>query len=116
MSTKIRLQRHGKKSKPFYHIIVADVHSPRDGRFIKKIGIYNPFYNPPIIQLHLDDALYWLEKGAQPTNTVKSILTKMGVYYKKHLLGGVNKGLFDKEEMKKKLIKNQYLRNRHICL
>lgn len=102
MSTKIRLQRHGKKSKPFYHIIVADVRSRRDGRFIKQIGIYNPFFNPPIIHLHIDEALYWLQKGANPTNTVKSILTKIGVYYKKHLLGGVNKGLFDKYEMENK--------------
>lgn len=110
MSTKIRLQRHGKKSQPFFKIIVADVRSPRDGKFIKKIGIYNPCANPPIIQLHIEDALYWLEKGAQPTNTVKSIFYKIGVYYKKHLLGGVNKGIFEKEEMENKF--NEWKNNK----
>lgn len=98
MATKIRLGRHGKKGYPFYHIIVADSRSPRDGRFIAKIGTYNPNTNPATIELDFDQALSWLQKGAQPTDTCRTILSHKGVMHKKHLLGGVAKGAFTQEE------------------
>ncbi|MGX7638256.1 30S ribosomal protein S16 [Candidatus Karelsulcia muelleri] len=91
MSIRIRLQRKGKKNKPFYSIVIANSNSPRDGKFIEKIGIYNPVQNPYIVEVNVDKAIYWLEKGAQPTNTVKSFLYKKGVFYKKHFLNGVKK-------------------------
>lgn len=90
----MRLARHGKKGFAFYHIVVADSRSPRDGKFIEKLGTYNPNTNPATIELNFDGALAWLQKGAQPTDTVKSILSKEGVLMKKHLLGGVKKGAF----------------------
>ena len=95
MAVKIRLQRHGKKGKPFYHVVVADSRSPRDGKFIERIGSYNPNTNPATIDLNFDKALDWLNKGAQPTDTTKAILSYRGVLYKKHLQGGVKKGAFD---------------------
>ena len=97
MAVKIRLARHGKKGYAFYHIVVADSRSPRDGKFIEKLGTYNPNTNPATIELNFDHALSWLQKGAQPTDTAKSILSKEGVLMKKHLLGGVKKGAFSLE-------------------
>jgi len=98
MSVKIRLQRHGKKGKPFYHIVIADARSRRDGKFIEKIGTYNPIANPAVIELNVDAAVKWLNNGAQPTDTARAILSYKGVLYKKHLLGGVAKGAFDEAE------------------
>ena len=102
MSVKIRLQRHGKKGKPFYHIVVADARASRDGKFIEKIGTYNPITNPAVIELNVDAAVKWLDNGAQPTDTARAILSYKGVLYKKHLLGGVAKGAFSAEEADKK--------------
>ena len=98
MPTKIRLQRHGKKGRPFYHIVIADGRAPRDGRFIEKIGTYNPIEKPAEIILDFDRAVYWLQTGAQPTDTVRSILTFKGAIYKNHLLKGVKKGAFSAEQ------------------
>ena len=95
MATKIRLARHGRKGRPFYHVVVADSRAPRDGKFIEKIGTYNPNTNPATIDLKFDRALYWLQVGAQPTDTAKRILSYKGVLMKKHLLEGVKKGAFD---------------------
>ncbi|WP_185868715.1 30S ribosomal protein S16 [Blattabacterium cuenoti] len=102
MSVKIRLKRVGKKHYPLYHIVVSDSRSPRNGRFIEKIGSYNPHTNPPSTVLNIQHALSWLMKGAKPTNTVKSIFSKNGVLLKKHLLEGVRKGAFTHEESQKK--------------
>ena len=98
MPVKIRLAKHGKKGYAFYHIVVADSRAPRDGKFIEKIGVYNPNTNPATIDLSLEKAIEWLQKGAQPTDTCRSILSLKGVMYKKHLLGGVKKGAFTIEE------------------
>ena len=95
MPVKIRLQRHGSKKRPFYFIVVADARAPRDGKFIQKIGTYNPLTVPASIQLDRQRALDWLHKGAQPTDTVRRILSYKGVLYLKHLLRGVKLGLFD---------------------
>jgi small subunit ribosomal protein S16 len=95
MATKIRLQRHGRKNYAFYSIVIANAQAPRDGRFIEKIGTYNPNTNPATIDLNFERALYWVLVGAQPTDTVRNILSEEGVYMKKHLLGGVKKGAFD---------------------
>lgn len=95
MATKIRLQRRGKKGNPFFHVVIADSRAPRDGKFIERIGSYNPNTNPATIVLDFDKALDWMNKGAQPTDTVRSILSYKGVLYKKHLQGGVRKGAFD---------------------
>lgn len=92
MPVKIRLSRHGRKKLPFYHIVVADSRAPRDGRFIERIGSYNPVTNPATIELNFDRALDWLQKGAQPTDTCRAILSYKGVLMKKHLLDGVRKG------------------------
>jgi small subunit ribosomal protein S16 len=102
MPTKMRLQRHGMKGKPFYHIVIADGRAPRDGRFIEKIGTYNPIPNPAEINLKFDKALDWLQKGAQPTDTVRAILSYKGVLYKNHLLKGVKKGAFTEAEAEAK--------------
>ena len=99
MATKIRLQRHGRKNYAFYSIVIADSRAPRDGRFIEKIGTYNPNTNPATIDLKFDRALYWVEVGAQPTDTARSILSKEGVYMMKHLKGGVKKGAFDEAQV-----------------
>jgi small subunit ribosomal protein S16 len=95
MPVKIRLQRHGSKKRPFYFIVVADARAPRDGKFIQKLGTYNPLTVPASIQLDRQKALDWLHKGAQPTDTVRKILSFKGVLYLKHLLRGVKLGLFD---------------------
>src|ERR1700716_468820 len=95
MPVKIRLQRHGSKKRPFYFIVVADARAPRDGKFIQKIGTYNPLTVPASVQLDRQRALEWLNKGAQPTDTVRRILSFKGVLYLKHLLRGVKLGLFD---------------------
>ena len=102
MPVKIRLQRHGKKGKPFYHIVVADSRAKRDGRFIEKLGTYNPVAIPAQVELNIDAAVQWLQNGAQPTDTARSILSKKGVMLKKHLLGGVAKGAFSAEDAEKK--------------
>ena len=95
MATRIRLQRHGRKSYAFYSIVVADVRAPRDGRFTEKLGTYNPNTNPATVDLNFERALYWVECGAQPTDTVRNILSREGVMLMKHLNGGVRKGAFD---------------------
>src|SRR5580693_4232174 len=95
MPVKIRLQRHGSKKRPFYFIVIADARAPRDGKFIQKIGTYNPLTIPATVQLDRQKALDWLHKGAQPTDTVRRILSFKGVLYLKHLLRGVKLGLFD---------------------
>ena len=95
MATKIRLQRGGRKGYAVYRIVVADARAPRDGRFTEKIGTYNPNTNPATVDLNFDRALYWVETGAQPTDTVRNILSHEGVYLMKHLRGGVKKGAFD---------------------
>lgn len=98
MAVKIRLQRKGKKRAPFYHIVIADARSPRDGRFIERIGSYNPMTKPATIDLDRDSAYDWLNKGAQPTDTVRAIMRFKGVFYRKHLQRGVSKGVLTQEE------------------
>jgi small subunit ribosomal protein S16 len=102
MATKLRLQRRGRKNYPFYQIIVADSRAPRDGKYIERIGSYNPNTHPATITLDFERALYWLQTGAQPTDTVRNILSDEGVLLKKHLLGGVKKGAFDEAEAEKR--------------
>lgn len=102
MATRIRLQRHGRKNYAFYSIVTATPEAPRDGRFIEKIGTYNPNTNPATIDLNFERALHWVLVGAQPTDTVRNILSEEGVYLMKHLLGGVKKGAFDQETADKK--------------
>ncbi len=102
MATKIRLQRHGRKGYAYYHIVIADSRAPRDGRFVERIGSYNPNTNPATIDLNFEKALKWVLTGAQPTDTVRNILSDEGVYLKKHLLGGVKKGAFDEAEAEKR--------------
>ena len=98
MATKIRLQRHGRKNYAFYPIVIADSRAPRDGKFIERIGSYNPNTNPATISLNFERALYWVNVGAQPTDTVRTILSNEGVLLMKHLQGGVKKGAFDEAE------------------
>lgn len=102
MPAKIRLARHGRKRYAYYHIVVADSRAPRDGRYIERIGSYDPNTNPATIDLDFDKALDWLQKGAQPTDTVRAILSYKGVLYKNHLEGGVRKGAFNEEEAEKR--------------
>lgn len=102
MATKIRLQRGGRKGYAFYSIVIADARAPRDGKFTEKIGTYNPNTNPATVDLNFERALYWVECGAQPTDTVRNILSHEGVYLMKHLKGGVKKGAFDESEVQKK--------------
>ena len=102
MATRIRLQRHGRKGKPVYNIVVADQRAPRDGKFIEKLGIYNPNTNPATINIDFDSTLNWMMKGAQPSNTARTILSYKGVMMKKHLLEGVRKGAFSEEEAEKR--------------
>ena len=102
MATKIRLQRNGRKSYAFYSIVIADVRAPRDGKFTEKIGSYNPNTNPATVDLNFERALYWVEVGAQPTDTVRNILSNEGVYLMKHLRGGVKKGAFDAAEAERR--------------
>ena len=102
MATKIRLQRGGRKSYAFYRIVIADARAPRDGKFTEKIGTYNPNTNPATVDLNFERALYWVETGAQPTDTVRNILSREGVYLMKHLRVGVKKGAFDEATAQKK--------------
>ena len=103
MPVKIRLQRKGRRKKPFYHIVIADSRAPRDGKFIEKIGTYNPMVRPAEIDLDRDKAYDWLMKGAQPTDTTRAILRYKGVFYKKHLLRGVKKGALTEEQAEQML-------------
>ncbi len=102
MSVKIRLQRHGRKGKPFYWVVAADARSKRDGRSLEKIGTYNPNTNPATIELDMDAAVKWLQDGAQPTDTARAILSHKGALLKYHLSGGVKKGALTEEEAEKK--------------
>ena len=102
MPVKIRLTRRGRKKAPFYHIVIADSRAPRDGRYIESIGTYNPITNPATIELDFDSALDWLQKGAQPTDTCRAILSYKGVMMKKHLLEGVKKGALTEEQAEEK--------------
>ena len=102
MATKIRLQRGGRKGYAFYSIVIADVRAPRDGKFTEKIGTYNPNTNPATVDLNFERALYWVNVGAQPTDTARNILQREGVYMMKHLQGGVKKGAFDEATAQKK--------------
>ena len=102
MATKIRLQRGGRKGYAFYSIVIADARAPRDGKFTEKIGTYNPNTNPATVDLNFERALYWVETGAQPTDTARNILSGEGVYLMKHLRVGVKKGAFDDATAQKK--------------
>ena len=102
MPVKIRLQRHGKKGKPFYWIVAADARSKRDGKYLEKLGTYNPNFNPAQIELDVDGTVKWLQNGAQPTDTAKSILSYRGVMLKNHLVGGVRKGALTEEQAEAK--------------
>jgi small subunit ribosomal protein S16 len=105
MATKLRLQRYGKKAHAYFHIVVADGRAPRDGKYIEQIGSYNPNTNPATIELNFDKALAWLEKGAQPSDTCRAILSYKGVIYKNHLLKGVKKGALTAEQAEAKFAK-----------
>ncbi len=105
MPVKIRLQRHGKKASAFFHIVIADGRAPRDGKFIEKIGTYNPTTNPATIDLDSEKALQWLRNGAQPTDTCRAILSYKGLMYKNHLQGGVTKGALTQEQADAKFAK-----------
>jgi len=102
MPTKIRLQRHGKKKYAYFHVVIADSRAPRDGKFIEKLGTYNPNTNPASIDINFDRALNWVKQGAQPTDTVRALLSYKGVLYKNHLDIGVKKGAFSQEDADKK--------------
>lgn len=102
MPVKIRLQRHGKKGKPFYWVVAADSRSKRDGKYLEKLGTYNPNTNPATINLDVDGSVKWLSNGAQPTDTARAILSYKGVMMKHHLLGGVRKGAFTEEQAEEK--------------
>ncbi|OUR94643.1 30S ribosomal protein S16 [Flavobacteriales bacterium 34_180_T64] len=102
MSVKIRLQRHGKKGKPYYWIVAADARSKRDGKYLEKLGAYNPNTNPATIEINVDGAVQWLQNGAQPTDTAKAILSYKGVMLKNHLVGGVRKGALTEEQAEAK--------------
>ncbi|TAE43327.1 MAG: 30S ribosomal protein S16 [Sphingobacteriales bacterium] len=102
MATKIRLQRHGKKSRPFYYIVVADARAPRDGKFIERLGSYNPNTNPATVELNFDKAVQWIGNGAQPTDTTRTLLSHKGVMYKHHLNGGIAKGALTQEQADEK--------------
>ncbi len=104
MSVKIRLQRHGKKGYPFYHIVVADSRAPRDGRFIERLGLYNPNTNPATVEINVDKAVNWLNNGAQPTDTARAILSYKGVLYRRHLDIGVKKGAMTPEQADAKFV------------
>ena len=102
MPVKLRLQRHGKKGKPFYWLVAADARSKRDGKFLEKLGIYNPNTNPATIELDVDKSVTWLNNGAQPTDTARAILSYKGVLLKHHLAGGVRKGALTEEQAEEK--------------
>ncbi len=105
MATRIRLQRHGKKGKPFFHIVVADSRAKRDGRFIEKLGVYNPNTNPATIDLDFDRSLAWVQKGAEPSDTARAILKYQGVMMKDHLIRGIAKGALTEEQVEAKFSK-----------
>jgi small subunit ribosomal protein S16 len=105
MPVRIRLQRHGKKGKPFYWIVAADGRAKRDGRYLEKLGIYDPNTNPAVVELNVDQAVLWLENGAKPSDTAKTLLSYRGAMMKHHLNGGVRKGAFSKEEADKRFAK-----------
>jgi small subunit ribosomal protein S16 len=115
MAVKMRLQRHGSKKRPFYFIVVADGRSPRDGKFIQKLGTYNPLTVPATVQVDRQKALDWLQKGAQPTDTVRRILSFKGVLFLKHLLRGVSLGLFDEATAMEKFTKWSVEHDAHIA-
>jgi len=102
MPVKIRLQRHGKKGKPYYWIVAADARAKRDGKYLEKLGAYNPNTNPATIDLNLDKSVEWLQNGAQPTDTARAILSYKGALLKNHLAGGVKKGALTEEQAEKK--------------
>lgn len=102
MSVKIRLQRHGKKGKPFYWVVAADARAKRDGKYLEKIGTYNPNTNPATVEINVDKAVQWLNDGAQPTDTARTLLSYKGVMLKHHLLGGVRKGALTQEQAEAK--------------
>src|ERR1700722_3473720 len=102
MAVKLRLQRHGRGKRPFYHIVATDSRAPRDGKYIERLGDYNPLSKPASIHLDVDKTVAWLQKGAEVTNTLKAILKYKGVLYKKHLLRGVEKASFTTEEAEKR--------------
>ena len=105
MATKIRLQRHGKKGKPFFHLVAADRRAKRDGKFIEKLGTYNPTANPAIIDIDFENTLKWVQTGAEMTNTARAILSYKGVLYKNHLLNGVKKGALTAEQVEERFTK-----------
>jgi small subunit ribosomal protein S16 len=111
MAVKIRLQRHGKKDSAFFHVVVADGRAPRDGKFIEKLGTYNPNHNPATIDINFDSTLNWLLKGAQPTDTARAILSYKGVLIKKHLLEGLKKGALTEAQVEEKF--NQWLNEKN---
>lgn len=102
MATKIRLQRHGRKGRPIFHVVVADSRAPRDGRYIEKLGIYNPNTNPATVDINFDRTLGWLQKGAELTDTSRAILSYKGILHKNHLLNGVKKGALTTEQVEEK--------------
>ena len=102
MSVKIRLQRHGKKGKPFYWVVAADARSKRDGRYLEKIGTYNPNTNPATLNIDVDSAVNWLQNGAQPSDTARNLLSQVGAMLKNHLVNGVNKGALKEEDVEAK--------------
>ncbi len=114
MATKIRLQRHGRKKKSFFHIVVADSRAPRDGRFIEKLGSYNPLTNPATIELNLDKTVEWLMTGAEPTDTAAAILSYKGAAFKKHLITGVNKGAITQEQADAKFAEWQTMKTEQV--
>ena len=102
MPTRIRLQRKGKKGQPFYHLVVADGRAPRDGRYIERLGTYNPMTHPATIEIDFDRALYWVQVGAQPSDTARSILSHKGILLKHHLIKGIKKGALTEEQVEEK--------------
>ncbi len=102
MSVKLRLQRHGRKGKPFYWIVAADSRAKRDGKYLEKVGVYSPTENPAYVELDVDQAVKWLQNGAQPTDTVRRILSYKGALLKNHLAGGVRKGALTEEQAEEK--------------
>ena len=112
MAVRIRLQRHGKKGKPFYWIVAADSRSKRDGKFLEKLGTYNPNTNPPSVTLDVNATVSWIQKGAQPSDTARNIISKEGALLKNHLLNGVKKGALTEDEADKKF--NDWINERDI--
>tara|TARA_R110002072_G_scaffold192413_3_gene349458 strand:- start:2710 stop:3321 length:612 start_codon:yes stop_codon:yes gene_type:complete len=105
MATKIRLQRHGKKANAFYHIVTADSRAPRDGKFIEKLGTYNPNTNPATIDIDFDRTMYWVQVGAEMTDTARALLSYKGILYKNHLIKGVAKGALTEEQVEERFAK-----------